>query len=394
MRKFVSFVSSIVLASGSLCAGTAMQAGAETNTDVKETIVALRSDGKSTITALPGETIPVSLYIPQSSGFQTFQLRLAIGKDGDLNDTLGKGFIFDREGVMYPNFEGAFGNYDISMSSVVTQLPSDEEAEFTEFSYPNCLHSGYTVNDSSAAGYIGDSAFAIINCKTWSIYYSDTYAIANARNVDSMDAWKAAGGEIGKDFDYSSYTPVTTWTKDEPWAYQTPFVTFNLTLPEKLENGTYVLDIYRDTYINTHPSSLFNDKNEWKDKDHRGYGRTNFIGEFLEEKEYRSEKLVINVGGIGDAGEAVPQQTQKAPAAVRPLSGTEKFGDVDCSGDLGVNDIVLLNRYLAKTATLTKEAMINADCERDNKIDAKDCDKLKRAVAKMIDMTELGKYAG
>ena len=39
------------------------------------------------------------------------------------------------------------------------------------------------------------------------------------------------------------------------------------------------------------------------------------------------------------------------------------YGDVNCSGDVRINDVVLLNKYLAKNAKVSKQGLLNADCE-------------------------------
>ena len=71
--------------------------------------------------------------------------------------------------------------------------------------------------------------------------------------------------------------------------------------------------------------------------------------------------------------------------------GKTLYGDVNCDGVVRIGDVVLLNRYLAKNAQVTPQGLLNADCEKDNKIDGKDSVKIKKYLALIIKDTELGK---
>ena len=73
--------------------------------------------------------------------------------------------------------------------------------------------------------------------------------------------------------------------------------------------------------------------------------------------------------------------------------GTVLFGDVDCDGDVRINDVVLLNKYLAKNAKVSPQGLKNADCEYDNQINSKDTTKIKQFLAMFIEQTDLGKQA-
>ncbi|MBP0971843.1 MAG: hypothetical protein J5753_07360, partial [Oscillospiraceae bacterium] len=250
MKKFISALSSFVIAA------TAMGGTMTLSTDaaVSETIVSIRSNGVHEITAKPGDKVPVSVYIPQSSGFYSLQLKFAIGKDGNFDETIGQGYVIDRKGTKIENHKDSFGNYGIKM------VPKGDEIGGTpsDFVYPNCLESGRLENngkgDSMYAGDVVYTAISMVNPESWSVLYQADKEIKAGQLVDSFAAWEAAGGVPEKKFDYSTYTPVTTWSKDEAWAYKYEFMRFDLELPSNLANGTYDFSVYTKEYVNTHPT--------------------------------------------------------------------------------------------------------------------------------------------
>ena len=595
MKKFISALSSFVIAATAMGGTMAVSTSAA---DATETIVALRSNNEKTVTAKAGDTIPVEVYIPQSSGFNSLLLKFAIGKDGNLDDTKGQGSVVDRNGTEIKNYKDAFGNYGITMTAKGDAIGG----KATDFSYPNCLESGKATDFSLDAGDIVDTGIAMFNTEAWSILYQAKPEINSGVNVDAFGAWVAAGGKLEEDFDYSNYTPVTKWSSDADWAYKYTFTKFDLKLPSNLPDGTYVFDVYKDVYINTHPGSLFDDDNNPLPDDKRGDAQSNFTGVDGKQK-FSTEKLTIVVGdgssnppasttepsqnptttepggqtvsgdtivydlvpngkdytpasGAGknnyvkvaagdalqidwkikndqgtaglqmnfdftqveyvsgkrgsgyrvtptysdfqnsenlkkgecvytwaqsdeakasdnsviysftvkvptaagtysvglskkanDVNKVVPQDQTKEhkftfygldivvgapvvtttapetptttapenptttapenPTTTQPPIGTTAepqnpgttaeptpsvlYGDVNCDGDVRINDVVLLNKYLAKNATVSKQGLLNADCEKDDKVDAKDATKIKKFLALLIDRSELGK---
>ena len=393
MNKLMCAVSSAALAAASMLGSSVMPVGAVVNGNVSESIFSLMSDGKHEITVEPGDTVPVALYFPQSNGVQQILLHFAIGLDGNLNDTLGKGSVIDREGNVIENFESAFGYYGIQM--VPHSQSSAAESPF--YPDPACLDSGIMKKDPAAAGFVDSGSYAFFTPNAWNMLYIAREALMNGVNQDSYDAWKAAGGDRGKDFDYENYVPVTKWTKDEAWAYDTPLAEFDLVLPEDLPHGTYVLDVYREPLYNNHPSSLFNDDNELRDKSEWGIFNSEVFGiddDALEnlKRQFSVEHLTIHVGQPGKPRLQDLKPT-RLPVMTTPLTGEEKFGDIDCSGEISVNDVVLLNRYLCRSVELTKLGMLNSDCERDGRIDANDSTKMNQFVTSQITEDALGKLS-
>ena len=272
----------------------------------------MKSNGKDTVDVKAGSTIPVQVYIPQSSGFDGLTMKFAIGKGGKLDDTLGKGSVKDRSDPpkVIENYKDAFGNYGIEM------VPRGEKD--TGFSRPGCLCSGKLQGKTKQAGNAGTGTTQF-TAETWIVIWKAGSLEMTAKTpIDSYGDWVAHGGDVtNKSFDYDNYERVTSWTKDEPWAYEYSLLEFDLVLPEDMQSGSYTFDIYRDTIVNTHPASLFNDNNEPVPDEKRNtlkskvaFGETIF--------EYDTEPLTINVsGGSEETTTAEPPRQRSEPP--RPL---------------------------------------------------------------------------
>ncbi len=66
----------------------------------------------------------------------------------------------------------------------------------------------------------------------------------------------------------------------------------------------------------------------------------------------------------GDGQKFVLEPAAKPDEVDPPVTETKK-GDVNCDGDVKINDVILLNRFLAEdsTAVITEQGMINAECD-------------------------------
>ena len=325
MKKFISALSSFVIAATAMGGTMAVSTSAA---DVTETIVSMRSNGKNEIQVNAGDTVPVEVYIPQSSGFNRLQMKFAIGKDGNLDDTKGKGTIVDRKGKEITNYKDAFGFYGIKMVAKGDKIGSKQ----TDFTYPNCLESGNTTAFYMDAGDLPDTGIAMFNTDdgAWSILYQAKPEIEKGVDVDSFGAWIASGAKFDEDYDYTNYTPTTVWSKNETWAYDYSFVKFELQLPASMPDGTYLFDVYKDEYVNCHPGSLFYDDNTEVPDNEREVGQTNFKGVNGEQK-WSTEPLTIKVGD----GSSTPIVTTEPP--VQPGTTAEP---TPVSGDTIVYDLV------------------------------------------------------
>ncbi len=354
MKKFISALSSFVIAATAMGGTMAVSTSAA---DATETIVALRSNGKNEIQVNAGDTVPVDVYIPQSSGFNRLQMKFAIGKDGNLDDTKGKGTVVDRKNNEIKNYKDAFGFYGIKMTAKGDKIGSKQ----TDFTYPNCLESGKELDDYFFAGDIANTGIAMFNTDdgAWSILYQAKPEIEGGKDVDCYGAWVKAGGVLDEEFDYSNYTPVTTWTKDSDWSYKYTFTKFELQLPSDLPDGTYVLDVYKDEYVNCHPGSLFRDDNTPVPDNEREVGQTNFKGVNGEQK-WSSEKLTIKVGN----GSSTPTTTepQQTPTTTEPQQ-------TPVSGDTIVYNLIPHGKEYTAASGAGKNNVYNATAGEELTVD-------------------------
>ncbi len=105
MKKFISALSSLVIAATAMGGALAISTDAASTPD--STIVAFRSNGESSVKAKAGDTVPVAMYIPQSQGFNTLTVKASINGGA----TLDQGSVKDMNGKVIENYKGSFGNY-------------------------------------------------------------------------------------------------------------------------------------------------------------------------------------------------------------------------------------------------------------------------------------------
>jgi hypothetical protein len=72
------------------------------------------------------------------------------------------------------------------------------------------------------------------------------------------------------------------------------------------------------------------------------------------------------------------------------IDGDVFYGDVNCDKAVDIADVILLNRYLAGTATPSDQGLKNANCQKDNNVDAKDSKVIKGYLALFIEYKVLG----
>jgi hypothetical protein len=254
MKKFISALTSLAIATTALGGTLAMSANAATNTAVDKTIIEFRTGTSNEITAKAGDTIPVSVYVPQSSGLNVLALKFSINGDATLGvgveetaeelalihaEADKKGVTAEQAAAYKAVKHWLFGNYGITTSN-------------EKYASPYCFDSGiYQAEDVGGGKFSKSMAYFVPG--TWNINYTATTFVNKNKNADAFAPWKASGMQPDEDgiYDYSNYTPVYTWTKDEAWAYDYALATFDLNLPAGLADGTYTLDILKTPYINT-----------------------------------------------------------------------------------------------------------------------------------------------
>ena len=309
MKKFISALSSLVIAATAMGGALAISTDAASTPD--STIVAFRSNGETAVKASAGDKVPVSVYVPQSQGFNTLTLKTSINGAA----TLDQGSVKDMNGKVYENFKGSFGNYGITISDVAWPAGAGKKD-------PCCLDSGIIGGNKMFAGY-AKAGNALFTESAYSIMYQASHAISytaakyglekGSKDIDSYIAWEAAGSPA-----YDGYTPAFTWSKNDFDSYKYPLVSFNLNLPSNLKDGTYVLDVYYDEYLNCNPSALFDSKtNEplpesgltYSTSSAKGIGGANTL---------KSEKLTITVGEPQQQEETTTTVKQDDPPVVDP----------------------------------------------------------------------------
>lgn len=80
--------------------------------------------------------------------------------------------------------------------------------------------------------------------------------------------------------------------------------------------------------------------------------------------------------------------TEPKPTEVKPTDapdGKVLYGDADCSGSVDILDIIMLNRSLLGSGTLTAQGKLNADVDGDNKPTAQDSLNIMKFLVKLID---------
>jgi len=335
MKKFISALSSLVIAATAMGGALAISTDAASTPD--STIVAFRSNGETAVKASAGDKVPVSVYVPQSQGFNTLTLKTSINGAA----TLDQGSVKDMNGKVYENFKGSFGNYGITISDVAWPQGGAD---------PCCLDSGIISGQKMFAGY-AEAGNALFTENAFSIMYQASHAISytaakyglekGSKDIDSYIAWEAAGKPA-----YDGYTPAFTWSKDDFDSYKYPLVSFNLNLPSDLKDGTYVLDVYYDEYLNCNPSALFDSKTNdplpesmltYSTSSAKGIGGANTL---------KSEKLTITVGEPQQQEETTTTAPVTTPAPDKATTTVKQDDPQDPAGAI-VYDLKTANSTLS-----------------------------------------------
>ena len=324
MKRFISAISSLVIAATAMGGTFALSTDAATNGTVDKTIIEFTTEvgGQrvSEVTAKAGDTLPIKIYVPQSSGINTLALKMTINGDATLgqgtveypalDSETGKSYYATEEGAKHKGDAGKvatneylFGNYGITM----------DHKGGTGYANPYCFDSGFNstdggYGDGSSAGSYSNAGTVPFTDYAMNINWMHKDAVQHKANIDAYAPAKAfldAADDI-TDVDYNGYTPITTWTKDESWAYTYAFAETNLVLPADLPDGTYVLDVFKDTYVNS--GSIFDA--DLKDPTKLKVTTTNSSVAGVDGKaNYETVPLTITVGEAGQQTTTTPKQT-------------------------------------------------------------------------------------
>ena len=361
MKKFISALSSFVIAATAMGSTFAVSTDAATNTDVSETIFAFRSgeDKLDTVKIEAGKEaiVPVQMYIPQSSGFNQLSLKFTINGD----KTLGQGSITAPDKSEVKNFKYAFGNYGIEAIA--------DSGECVGFPDPCCLDSGWANGKKKFAGFANTAGMTQFTDYAMNVSYIANHAITReggAVDIDAYAPWEAAGKPA-----YDSYTPVTTWTEDETWAYDIPFMDFKLKVPATVPEGEYVLDIYTGEYALCNTSALYDDAGKMLPDDQLTFAKSSVSGANPADKDnsiakkFSSKPLKIVVGN--------PQPGQTDPTVTSTTTTTPQTtpggSTVDTTGKIIYNLIPRGKEFTQVADNQTGNNTYNAKAGEDITID-------------------------
>lgn len=123
------------------------------------------------------------------------------------------------------------------------------------------------------------------------------------------------------------------------------------------------------------------------------------VGKPLNECPVEFDRITLYADGVhvwGIEPEGAPAGGKEPDEVNKEMdnpTGTVKYGDVDCNGEIDVRDAVLLARLSSNdtTADVSDKGKTNADVKGDGKVDAYDLTKLLQFLAKQIPESSLGK---
>lgn len=117
------------------------------------------------------------------------------------------------------------------------------------------------------------------------------------------------------------------------------------------------------------------------------------LGKSLNECPEECESITLYVDGKHVWGTA-PEGAPEPEGSEEPVNvgGSVSYGDVNVDKRVDVSDAVLLSRLLAedKTATVTSQGKLNADCKKDGELTSDDVLRILKYIVKQIDYSVLG----
>ncbi len=87
-----------------------------------------------------------------------------------------------------------------------------------------------------------------------------------------------------------------------------------------------------------------------------------------------------------------PTTPSTEPTTAPPTPGKLKLGDVDFDGTIAVLDATVVQRYVAKSVELSKDALLAGDVDKDGNVSVLDATAIQRVVAKLGNPYGIGEY--
>ena len=102
-----------------------------------------------------------------------------------------------------------------------------------------------------------------------------------------------------------------------------------------------------------------------------------------------SQKFQVKEGdviyiGVGNSNWETMNQKAEETVYKLTVNLTANYGDVDGNGKVNINDVTLLQKYLAKAAELNAYQLKNADCTKDGTLTIDDATAIQKMIAKFV----------
>lgn len=212
-------------------------------------------------------------------------------------------------------------------------------------------------------------------------YYFDTSELTSLSIVEAKILYDQVSAEAAPAA--SSITQPIVWDRDSQYAYvELSWDDYNfVNCGKKVQFSVGFYYSPNDTWDPTNDPSY--------------QGLTIFEDDgafFAAGNEAKTDNICVYDNGVLIGGIEPDGTTVSDSSAEDPVVGDVNYGDVNCDGEVKVNDVILCNRYLSEdvTAVVSAQGMINGDCNGSGSIDADDAILILKLIAGLVSTDELG----
>lgn len=344
MKKFISALTSLTIAATALGGTLAMSTSAATNGTVDNTVISFTSGGKDTVTVKAGaDPIKVDVYLDQSQGFVSANMKMVIAKDGaTVLGKDGRGDSFDAAWLAAnePDADRAQILQNMKDAGVTPSLPKGDDglehwmygsygftisalanANANGYVEPMCLDSGYWIKPDTQ-GTAGSYSYFTPELFLMTYNRPD---IADAGGLpDSYNAFIKSGlsdDDWYDEIEAGSRQPISSWDSSEEWVRDFAMNSFYLNVPADAVPGTYTLDLLTDTYFL--PTTISWTHTSFKDLD-------------MKENSFKSNALTIVVEGEGETTTTTSTTSSSSETTTTTSSSTSDSGTTTSSSSTSV----------------------------------------------------------